>query len=493
MPTHLTRRLSAQDAAFLYLERPSAPLHIGSLGIYEGTIPFDRFVSHIDSRIPLIPRYRQRVAFVPFSLAHPTWEDDPGFDVRNHIFPITCKPPGNERQLAELSATLFAGPLDRNKPLWEMYVIRGLEGDRTGILSKVHHCMVDGVSGIELLMAVVDISPDPAPAPESPPWRPKALPHSGARLANAFWDQLGVQRQMLQQFGEGLIDPRPRLRQAQDVVRALRTALPWLAQPAPRTPFSVRLSPERQVAFSEMSFVEIREIRTSLGGTVNDVVLAVLAGALRRYLAQRGQSVDGPEVRVAIPVNVRLEDDHATLGNRISAMFTALPIGEPDPAVRLQTVQERLRQLKEENQARGVELLMRLASFSPAPVQALGGVAPVNNTLVNLICTNVPGPMIPLYSVGHLLLAHYPLVPLSLDMGLGVGVTSYNHRLYFGLMADPKAVPDLELLKQDVDESFLELRAAAGVAPSDVPAFGAPTNGRGAGFATQPASVEQSS
>jgi WS/DGAT/MGAT family acyltransferase len=335
------------------------------------------------------------------------------------------------------------------------------------------------VSGIELLLAIFDISPEPAPSPEAEPWNPQPLPDSATRLTDAFWDQLGQQREMLQQFQEGLIDPVRHLQQAQDFLGALGTASQWFARPAPRTPFSVWLSPERRVAFSEMSFVEIREIRTALGGTVNDVVLAILAGALRRYLPARGHSVDGPELRVAIPVNVRVEDEQSAMGNRVSCMLTELPIKEADPAARLNTIRERIDLLKQTDQAGSIELLARMATLAPVPVQAAGGLVPTENTVVNLICTNVPGPMIPLYSIGHLMLAHYPLVPLSLDLGLAVGVTSYNQRLYFGLMADPKAVPDVERLKECLDESFLELRTAAGVGPSDLPAFGGQPSSNG--------------
>ena len=471
MADRTNRRLSTQDAAFLYFERTNAPLHIGSLGIFEGRIPFDRFTAHLDARVALIPRYRQRLAFVPLHLLHPTWEDDPEFHIRNQVHYLSLPPPGSDQQLIKLTADLFASPLDRNKPLWETYVIDGLEGERTAILSKVHHCLVDGVSGIELLMAILDISPEPAPTPEPPPWNPKPLPDSGARLTDAFWDLLSQQRELLQEFQESLFDPISQLRRAQDVLRALNLASPALLQPASRTPFSISLGPERRVAFSEMSFVEIREIRTSLGGTVNDVVLAILAGALRRYLASHGHTVDGLELRVAVPVNIRLEEERGALGNRISCMLIPLPLNESDPGERLRIVHERQDQLKQANQAGGLELLMRMAGYLPTPVQEFIGAAPVLNATVNLICTNVPGPMIPLYSVGHLMVAHYPLVPLSLNMGLGVGVTSYNQRLYFGLMADPKAVPDIDELKRCVDQSFTELRGTAGVPPSDIPAL----------------------
>ena len=491
MPNRLARRLSPQDAAFLYAERPNAPLHIGSLGLYEGRIPFDSFVAQLDSRMPLIPRYRQRVAFVPLSLAHPTWEDDPDFRVRNHVHHISLPPPGSDQQLAALTAELFARPLNRERPLWEMFVIDGLEHERSGLLSKVHHCMVDGVSGIELLMVILDISPNPSPAPEQAPWGPPPLPDPAARLTAAFWDQLSRQREIWQEFQEDLIDPARRLQQTQDLVRAGSTASPSLTDRAPQTPFSVPLGGERRVAFSEMSFVEIRGIRTSLGGTANDVVLATLAGALRSYLALRGHPTEGLELRVAIPVNVRVEEHQGSLGNHVSCMFTSLPLGDPDPAGRLRTIQERVALLKQENQAAMVEQLARLASFIPAPFQALSSLAPAENTLVNLICTNVPGPMVPLYSMGHLMLAHYPLVPLSFDMGLAVGVTSYNQRLYFGLMVDPQAVPDVERLQQCLDESFLELRGAAGVGPSDLPPLGAQSTNHGAADGTPAARAGQ--
>jgi WS/DGAT/MGAT family acyltransferase len=478
MPAKLTHRLTASDAAFLYLERPNTPLHIGSVATYDGQVPFDRFVDQINARMPLIPRYRQRVAFVPFNLAHPTWEDDPDFNVRNHIFRVDLPVQITDEQLFELSGRIFAPQLDRDKPLWEMYVIYGLQGDRTAIVSKVHHCMVDGVSGIELLIACLDLSPEPAAPPDAEPWNPPPLPTPTERLNSAFWDNVQQQVDAARDFQRTLMNPAPRLRQWTDAGKAFRTSWPWLSSPAPRLSFcSGSLSSERRAAFSEMSFVEIREIRTSLGGTVNDVVLAILAGALRKYLLRHGQRVDGIEPRVAIPVNVRLEDEKGALGNRVSGMFARLPIAEHDPATRLTRIRDQMDQMKKDNQAGAAELMIRLGSMTPVPIQAMAGTT-MSNTLVNMICTNVPGPMIPLYCVGHLMLQHFPLVPLSFNMGLGVGVTSYNHRLFFGLMTDPKAFPDVELLKECLDESFYELRAAAGVDVSEVGTlFSIPTNG----------------
>ena len=478
MPNKLNHRMTAQDAAFLYLERSHAPLHIGSLGVYEGQIPFQRFVEHIASRIPSIPRYRQRVLFVPFGLAHPTWEDDPDFDVERQIFFTKLPAPGTFEQLKELSVELFKEPLDRTKPLWEMHVIHGLEGDRSAILCKVHHCMIDGVSGIELLMAVVDITQEPAPPPEPDNWKPKPLPTTSLQLADAFWDNLETQREMWQEIGETILDPRARIQRSQDVARSMTNASPWMSRPAPRTPFTTKLDAGRHVAFSEMSFPEIREIRTALGGTVNDVVLAIITGALRGYLETRGYDVSGEEPRVAVPVNIRMEDEEGALGNRISFMLTPLPIGEADPAKRPEAVRGRPDPPKAENRAGARGGLPGLASYAPASWHAFAGSLPPSNTVVNMICTNVPGPMIPLYSIGHLLLAHYPLVPLSMDMGIGIGVTTYNQKLFFGVMANPQAVPDIERLGQFIDESYLALREAAGVQPSDVPEIGGhSTNG----------------
>src|SRR3972149_5705766 len=218
MPGTLSHRLSATDAAFLYLERPNTPLHIGSPAVYEGPIPFDRFVSHLNSRMPLIPRYRQRVASVPLSWAHPPWEDDPDFSIRRHLHRVTLPAPGTDEQLRELTTRLFAQPLDRNKPLWEMFVVHGLERNRSAIVSKVHHCMIDGVSGIELLVATLDISPEPAPPPDDDNWAPKPLPSMTERLTSAFWDNAREQMSLAREFQEGVFNPRPRIQQGLDLL-----------------------------------------------------------------------------------------------------------------------------------------------------------------------------------------------------------------------------------------------------------------------------------
>ncbi|HEU4758691.1 MAG TPA: wax ester/triacylglycerol synthase family O-acyltransferase [Dehalococcoidia bacterium] len=473
----LSRRLSAQDAAFLYFEKPESPMHIGSIAVFEGDVPFDRFVDNIASKLHLIPRYRQRVVPAPFNLGHPTWEFDPEFDIARHIQRLRIDPPGSHAQLIELAARLFQGMLGRDKPLWEMYLVEGLEGSRSASISKVHHCLVDGVSGIELLMVVLDLSPNPPPPPPAlEPYRPPPIPAAPSRLFDAFWDNLADGLDVWAGFQRGLTDLAlgAATERSRAVMRALETALPYFAVPVTRAPFNKGFSGERQVACSEISFQEVRAIRAACGGTVNDVVLAVLGGALGRYLEMHGETIDGRIMRVLTPVNVRREDERAALGNRVSMLLVELPVGLRDPVERLRAITARTEALKRAQVADGLELAAELLGAGPPAAQALLGMLPTpRNTVANLVCTNVPGPMIPLYTVGHRMVAHYPLIPIAWEMGIGCGVTSYDQKLYFGLMADVGAAADVARLKEFLDQAYVELRAAAGVAKTDLPQMGA--------------------
>jgi len=476
----LGRRLSSQDASFLYFEREETPMHIGSIAVFDGEIPHPLFANNIAAKLHLIPRYLQRAVPAPFNLGHPTWEWDPDFDINRHIKRVRIDQPGTDAQLMALSAQLFAGMLDRNKPLWEMYLVEGLEGRRSALVSKVHHCLVDGVSGIELLMVVLDVSPNPAPPPPAPERQPaEPIPSPTTRLFDAIFDNIsqefdrwaGFQKNMAEAFlgGEG---------RARAIGYALESALPYLATPVSRAPFNKPLTPKRKLACSEFSFAEIRGIRQTAGGTVNDVVLAVLGGALGRYLEMHGEKTQDRAMRILAPVNVRREDERGALGNRVSMLLIEVPVGQRDPLERLKAISKRTDQLKRRHAADGVELLGELINASPPALQALLGMLPAPaNTLANMVCTNVPGPMIPLYTSGHRMLAHYPLVPIAWEMGIGCGVTSYDQKLYFGLMADAEAGSDVQRLKEFLDQAFIELRSAAGVAKSDLPEMGVAETG----------------
>ena len=473
MAANLSRRLTAQDAAFLYFDSPTSPLHMGSLGVYEGDIRYGALVRHLEPRIDAMPRYRQRVAFVPLNLGHPTWEDDPSFDIRRHVRRIRPRGGVDSERLRRLAAELFAPQLDPSKPLWEIILIEGLTGGRSALLAKVHHCMVDGISGVELLTALLDLSPTPAPPLAREPWQPEPPPEPTTRLSDAFWDWLNEQVGLWSDLQLMLLDGRERRRRQLLMGRALGKAARFLARPAPSTPFNVPLTPNRAIGWTEMPFAEVRGIRSALGGTVNDVVLTILSGALARYLDVESDRAAPQELRVVIPVNVRREDQQGALGNRVSFMLARLPMSVRDPVRRLEVIRAQTESLKRLNQAAGLELALALLMRLPAPAQALiGAVRGPINTLANLVCTNVPGPMVPLYCVGHRMLEHYPLVPLGLNFGLNVAVTSYDQKLFFGVMADAQTVPDADRVAAFLGESFEELRRVAGVATTDLPRVG---------------------
>lgn len=469
----LSRRLGPEDAMFLYFETEEAPLNIGSVGVFEGEVSFEAFVESVSSRLHLIPRYRQRVVMPPLNIAHPTWEDDPEFDIRRHIKRLYLEPPGTEEQLLDLSAQLFEGRLDRSKPLWEIYVIYGLEGGRTGMMSKVHHCLVDGVSGMELLMITLDVQRDPPPSQlPAEPFQPPPIPGAGSQLIDAVLDNLQNRLDQSASIQKALVD----LALGGDrswvgsIVRAVQMALPNFLIPVRRAPFNRGLGRERKLAGTAISFEEVRAIRKACGGTVNDVVLSVLGGALGRYLELHGQGVEGRDTRVLTPVNVRSESERGALGNRVSMVLVKVPVGIRDPLARLREISRRTSELKSRHAADGMEAAFNVTLGLPSPLAAAVGAAPLlPNTVANIVCTNVPGPMIPLYCVGHEMLAGYPMVPLGWDMGIGCAVSSYNHMLYFGLMADAKAAPDVGRLAGFLEESYRELRAAAGIVPEELP------------------------
>ena len=470
----LSKRFSAQDASFLYFEKEETPMHIGSVGVFEGEIPFDQFIANNEAKLHLIPRYTQRAVAAPFNIGHPSWEWDPDFDISRHIMRVKLDAPGDDGQLMELAANLFAPKLDRSKPLWEMYLVEGLKDNRSALVSKVHHCLVDGVSGIELLMVVLDVSADPLPLePREREERPP-IPGPMKLFADAALDSLSQRMSRYAELQKSAADVLTvGSGRGRSILRAIETTRPYTVVPVSRAPFNRPLHRDRIVAVSEFSFAEIRSIRQSVGGTVNDVVLAVLGGALGRYLEMHGQSTDRRMMRILTPVNVRSEDEQGALGNRVSMLLVEVPVGVQDPVERLRAVNARTQALKRTRVAEGMEILGQGINDTPPALQAfLGSLPTPPNTLANMICTNIPGPMIPLYSAGHRLIAHFPLVPLGWEMGIGCGVTSYNQKLYFGLMADAKVAPDVARLKEFLDQAYVELRSAAGVSKSDIPQLG---------------------
>jgi len=485
--TLLSRRMSAEDAWFLYFEKSHAPLHIGSVAIYDGQIPFDKMYASLDARMHTIPRYRQRAVIPPFYAGHPTWEDDPKFSLDRHLKLVTLDPPGSETQLQELCSGMFAEMLPRDRPLWDIVMIQGLEGDRTAMLSRVHHCLVDGVSGIELLLAVLDLVPNPDPTP--PPdeaWRPKPPPNPLQSWTDAMFEQAEINVRAFTEWQSGLLDPRAQFRQMTEFQRAVETAIPSMMRRAPSTPWNKPVTGKRRASWTSMQFQEVRGIRSALGGTVNDVMLTILGGALGRYLREQDVNTDGMSLRLMIPVNVRSESEQGALGNRVSMMLPEIPVGIANPAERLVAIREQMEHLKSDRQADAFEQFARMSKNIPAMFHALAGMGGVPAGQVNLVCTNVPGPLIPLYAVGHRMLAHYPMVPLAGDLGIGAGITSFDKGLYLGLMGDPDACTDIDAVRRYADEEFLLLRTLAQVQPSDLPDVGLSRSGNGNGHTPVP-------
>ncbi|HSP55589.1 MAG TPA: wax ester/triacylglycerol synthase family O-acyltransferase [Dehalococcoidia bacterium] len=463
----LKRRLSPEDAAFLLMDTDASPQNIGSIAIFEGNIDYARFVDNIASKLHLIPRYRQRVVNSPLNLGRATWEDDPEFDIAWHVREMDIDRPGTDAQLVTLATRLYDGRLDRNRPLWEMTLVHGLSGGRTGVVSKVHHCLVDGVGGVEMLLVVLDVSQNPAPPPPAEaPFEPRRIPSRASLAVDAMFDSWEERVERWAGLQRGLVDvllggDSESLR---TMGRGLRRALPYFAVPVQRAFFNGEFSPKRQVAATSFPFEQVRAVRKASTGTVNDVVLTVLSLALREYLRRHGEAVDRREFRVLLPVNVRPEDASGQWGNHISMILVELPLYKADPLEVLRTIAERTEKLKTEHAADGIAMIAQGLLGLPAPMLgALGMMPPPKNNVANMVCTNVPGPMIPLYTVGHRLLEHYALAPLGWEMGMGVAVTSYNQRLYVTTQSDAALADDMDDLRDLLDEAYQALCAEAGV------------------------------
>jgi WS/DGAT/MGAT family acyltransferase len=440
-------------------------MSIGSVAIFEGHISYRRFLESIESRMHLIPRYRQRVVEPPFNIGRPTWEFDPEFDIRRHIIRVPLPAPGSDEQLRELAARLIRGQLDRSKPLWELYFVEGLEGERTALVSKIHHCLVDGVSGIELMTVMLDVSADPAPVIPPAVEPVPEVPSQGRLFLDALFDSISESLDRAADFQLILTDLLPGGDRARinTIAKGLRVALPYVRTAREKMPFNESLSGQRELAWAEIPFHEARAVRKAHGGTVNDVVLTVLAGSLAYYAQAHGEATEGRTARVLCPVNVRREDERGTLGNRVSMLLVELPLDVEDPVERLRLITERTAALKRDSVADGVEAVADLlGGLPPMAMLSLTTLPGPPNTIANMVCTNVPGPLIPLYSVGHRMIAHYPMVPIAWSMGIGCAVTSYDQSLYFGLVADRQAAPDVDLLREGIERAWAELRTAAG-------------------------------
>jgi len=466
--------LSAMDASFLELEDANAHMHIGSVALFDaepltteqGGLDFARVVEAQESALRTTERFRQKLARVP-GIGRPVWVDDDRFNLLYHVRHTALPAPGSLRQLKRLAGRVMSQQLDRGKPLWENWCVEGVEGRRFALITKVHHCLADGVSGAGLLAGMMGPDADHRPA-EPRPWVPRPAP-GGARL---FADELtrraalplallGQGRRSLSGSGGAVAATRETLRSLNEIVGAG-------FKPASDTPFNTDLGPHRRFDWTRFDLDAAREVKQRFGGKLNDVVLAVVAGAVRRFMRARGLRVEDLDFRAMIPVNVRRGDQQEALGNRISQMLARLPVDEPDPQRRLARVIEVTGEIKRSGQKRGVELMSQVADWVGAGmIPALARLA-LRARAANLVVTNVPGSPVPIYLIGARMQEIYPVVPLAAHQTLGIALFSYAGGLHWGLNADWDVLPDLHDLVDAVDLEFEALRKAAAVRAAEV-------------------------
>ncbi|MBZ5617479.1 MAG: wax ester/triacylglycerol synthase family O-acyltransferase [Acidobacteriia bacterium] len=464
-----SRRLSASDAAFLYLERPEIPLNVACVCVFDGAIPFEEFVANIDSKLHFIPRYMQIAVSPPFDIGYPTWEDDLYFDIRRHVFPVSLDAPGGEAELQALAGRILSGVMDRRKPLWEIYVVDGLEGGRGALIARLHHALVDGVAGVALLKVMLDPTPERSHAVPKPrvPARKAAAPERG--LAEALAGAVRGSLENLIAAEEGILDFTQALLSdhMQNGIKELVSLLPEVAAATPRLPCNKPCTGDRLFCWTEVDFADVQAIRKAVGCKVNDVFLTVLTRALTRYAKLHRQPVENRLLRVVCPVSVRRDDQQESLGNRITFLPVVLPMDVPDPLEMLRAVTARMETMKSTRAAELVAIAGAWLGSAPPPLQKLfwGGLPALMfpSPLFNIICTNVPGSPVPLYSVGRRMIASYPQVPTGYELGIGCAVQSYDGKMFFGLTADSHAAPDVKKLRDFIQVSFRELCRAAGV------------------------------
>jgi len=471
MSDYRYERLTALDNSFLVFESTNTPMHVASTAIFEagplatadGGIDMDRIEAHIASRLHKIPRYRERLAYIPIE-GHPVWIDDECFNLHYHLRHTSLPKPGDERQLKRLSARIMSQQLDRGKPLWETWIVEGLQGNRFAMISKVHHCMIDGVSGVDLLTVTLNPRPDETVA-EPVRWIPRPAPSPLALLRDEAIQRLSaplqVAARLARQPGQVLADVR-------EGIGALAETIGAGMYPTENTPLNQNIGPHRRFDWTSVDFAAIKEIRRHLGGTVNDVVLATAAGAVRRFLERRGLNVRRLGFRVFIPVSLRGAEDQGTLGNRVAGWLVDLPIGERDPRKRLARIVETTAHLKQSKVAHGTELLSEIVEWTGSTLLTVAMRLATQASPFNLVVTNIPGPPEPLYLLGARMLEVYPMVPLFVNLGLGIALFSYAGKIWWGFNADWDIVPDLHDFVTDVNASFTELCSAAGSAQEPV-------------------------
>jgi diacylglycerol O-acyltransferase len=468
-------RLSSVDASFLTQETSASHMHVGAILIFEGPPPsYGDLLDHVRSRLHLVPRFRQKLAVPPIQMGRPFWIDDPSFNLEYHVRHSALPSPGSEDQLRRMAARVFSQQLDRTKPLWELWLVQGLKQKRFALISKTHHAVVDGVAGVDIATVLFDVTPVPEPAEPEHEWVPQSEPSAADLAAHGVEGIATTPLRLARRVATAIEHPGPAVKQATDAAEAVGEVAWALANPAPGVPLNVEIGPHRRFCWVRSELAELKRIKNVLGGTVNDVVLAVVSGALRRWLQRRGVRTEGLELRALVPVSIRAEDEQGQLGNRIAAMRGPLPVYIEDPVRRLEAVREAMEGLKASKQALGAEVISRFNDFAPPTLLAQASRLNFSTRLFNLIVTNVPGPQIPLYVLGRELEDVFPVAFLPQNHALAVAIMSYNGGIDFGLLADYDAMDDVEVIAEGIEASIAELSEAAKEATDERAPAGAP-------------------
>ncbi|GAA1967638.1 wax ester/triacylglycerol synthase family O-acyltransferase [Terrabacter lapilli] len=467
----MSDRLTSLDASFLYLEESTTSMHVGSVMVFQPPregFDYDQLVRIIESRIGAIPRFRQKVRDVPGRIANPVWVDDEAFDMGYHVRRAGLPRPGSDRQLQDFVARVQPRKLDRTRPLWEVYLVEGLHDGRFAIVTKTHHALIDGVNALDIAHVIVDSVKGGDLDEAVLPWQPSRPPSTVELVAGAVVDAVRRPTQVVDLVRGGLNDAlNVGLRAVESAGQVLSTVARTAARPAPDSPLNAEIGSARRWVMVATDLDDYRLVRKRLARgayaedvTINDVVLATIAGGLRSWLLGRGEAVSShTTVRAMVPVSIYGDDPAGMYANQVMACVVNLPVGEPGASMRLHQIAFAMRQQMEGGQAVGATSLANLAGFAPPTLHALGARlgSAMSRRLYNVMITNVPGPQTPLYAGEAEMLSTYPVTPLAKGQALSIGITSYNGGVYFGLNADRDAMPDVDVLGQSIVESLAEL------------------------------------
>jgi diacylglycerol O-acyltransferase len=468
MAYHHYERLTALDNTFLAIENQNIHMHVGSVGIFDarpvtlrgGGIDIDGIRALSGSALHRHPRFRQKLAYIP-AFDHPVWVDDDRFNLDYHIRHTSLPLPGDTRRLKRLTGRIMSQKLDRGRPLWEMWFVDGVEGNRFAVITKVHHCMIDGISGVDLMSSLmsVDAKTETAPARR---WIPRPAPSGAELLRDEIWRRASLPFSLAGQAWQAARAPGRAIASLRDALQGIGEAVGAGIAPASQTPLNPEVGPHRRFDWARFDLAAVKRVKNRLGGTVNDVVLACVSGAVRRFLQGRGVGVRNLDFRSMVPVSIRTSAERGTLGNRVSFLVAHLPLAERDPRQRLRRVIEETQKLKESKQVRGAELIEEISDWTFDSLFVQYARLAAATLSYNMVVTNVPGPPFPVYLHGARMLETYPLVPLFVNQALGIALFSYDGALYWGFNADWDALPDLHDLVEALEAEFGDLQRAAG-------------------------------